>query len=231
MKKAIVISTLIATAALNISQASAEASKEENIGFASGAVAGAAVGGPVGFIIGAATGAIFGNQVKKANELEDAKIQLAESKNQKIKLEKEFAMLQETLEFEQKSEMNAEWLSEGLTMNVMFTTDSTTLSDMDMGAIKKLAGILNEFPGLSIKLDGYADPRGSQDYNLALSRSRAEAVQQAFERFGIESKRVQIKAHGELAGMQTDANPDSYAMARKVSVNFTTDSVEKVAQN
>ena len=55
MKKAIVISAMVMTALSHTSSVEAKnASTEENVGVASGALVGAAAGGPVGFIIGAA---------------------------------------------------------------------------------------------------------------------------------------------------------------------------------
>ena len=58
---------LILSGCLVVAPASANASKEENIGVGAGAVIGAAAGGPVGFLLGAAAGAIIGEQFDKRN--------------------------------------------------------------------------------------------------------------------------------------------------------------------
>ena len=78
MKKIIVITSLITASALSINSAQA-GSKNENVGFASGALTGAAVGGPVGMIVGGTLGAIFGDQVEKATQLEQVEIELAQA--------------------------------------------------------------------------------------------------------------------------------------------------------
>ena len=236
MKKAIVISTLIAAAIVNSNQAHAEASKEENVGFASGALAGAALGGPVGLIIGAATGAILGEQVEKANDLDEVKQELSDSLNREQNLNQELAMIQENLELEshaqtQNSGINSQWMTEGLTLNVMFTTNSSELSDNDLANIRKLSALMVKFPELSIKLDGYSDPRGTSASNLKLSQYRVNSVKQAFESYGINSDRVLTQAHGEISGTGIEGNMDAYAMARKVSVNFIAQTDGLVAQN
>ena len=41
---------------------------------------------------------------------------------------------------------------------------------------KELAQILSQYPGYKLKIEGYCDERGSDEYNLALSRSRLESV-------------------------------------------------------
>ncbi|TQV84519.1 OmpA family protein [Aliikangiella coralliicola] len=237
MKKAIVISTLVAAAIVNSGQAHAEASKEENVGFASGAIAGAALGGPIGLIIGAATGAILGEQVEKANDLEEVKQELSDSINREKQLSQEIAMIQENMEFEHsstntdKSAIDSQWMTEGLTLNVMFTTNSSELSDNDFANVRKLSALMVKFPELNIQLDGYSDPRGTKASNLKLSQHRVNAVKQAFETYGISADRVIAKAHGEVSGTGIEGNMDAYAMARKVSVNFVTQTDELVAQN
>lgn len=227
MKKALVISTLITAAIFNSSSAQAESSTEENVGFASGAVAGAAIGGPVGFILGGAIGVIFGDQVAEANELE---AELAATKHKESLLKEEVAMIQENLRLENETNMDAKWVTEGLTLNLMFTTNSAELSDADLVNIKRISQILTQFPDLKIRLDGYSDPRGSKDHNMLLSQKRVDSVVAAFESQGVAQERLVGLAHGEVDGFTNHTDIDAYAMARKVSVNFVTAN-NQLAQN
>lgn len=227
MKKVLVISTLVATAMLNTNPAHADASTEENVGVASGAMVGAAVGGPVGFIIGSAIGAVFGNQVAEANELET---KLAEAKQKEAQLTEEVAMIQENLRLETANSLDAQWVTEGLTLNVMFTTNSSQLSDADLANVKRISQILAQFPELRLRLDGYSDPRGTKEHNMVLSQKRVDSVITAFESHGIDQERLLGSAHGELDGFNNQTDMDAYAMARKVSVNFVTNN-SSLAQN
>lgn len=231
MKKAIVISALVATSLFSINNAHAEASKEENIGVASGALAGAAIGGPVGFIVGGVVGGIFGNQVEKAGQLDEVSTELANAEYRENQLKRELAMIQEDSAVETAQASSAQWVTEALTLNLMFTTNSATLSDADLASIERISNVMDQFPELNLKLDGYTDPRGSKKDNMKLSQKRVDSVIAAFENYGIDSQRLIGIAHGEVLGYTNSESPDVYAMARKVSVNFVTRAHQQVAQN
>ena len=230
MKKLIIVSSLIAALAINTTAVKAEASTEENVGFVSGALAGAAVGGPIGFFVGAVAGVLTGGQVEKASHLDEVTTELNQSESDRQELEMEVAKLHKSLNQNPSlSSARVDWLTQGLTLNMMFTTNSTDLSDTDRSMIQRLSKVLAEYPELQVKLDGYADPRGSEQDNLQLSLKRTQAVESAFESLGIDSSRLTIQAHGE-AQAKIGSN-DGYAMERRVSMNFFTKTHDIVAQN
>lgn len=236
MKKTIVITVLIATSLCNTARVNADASIQENIGFVSGAITGAAVAGPIGFIVGAAVGALIGDEVEKGAQLEQVKFELTASNQQAQQLKQEVAMLQQkmqfdTLNYKRLAPSDTQWMTEGLTLNLMFTTGSSSLSDNDHNNIKQISSLLKRHPQLDLKLDGYTDPRGSQAFNLALSQDRVDTVKAALEVFGVAPARIISQAHGETTGVTLEGNNDSYALVRKVSLNFVEQSVGQVAQN
>jgi|GEM_PF-2469025 len=233
MKKAIVITALISTCVLNTGVARAESSKEENIGVVSGAVTGAALAGPVGFVIGAAFGAFVGGGVKDSRQLEQTKQELATSNDKAIELTREIKVIQQNFKYESVNAMKREtdWLTEGLTLNLMFTTNSSSLTDNYEQNIKEVAKILNKYPQLILKLDGYADPVGLQSDNVELSKKRIESVKAAFENSGINPNRLTSYAHGEAQGYSLQDSSDRHALARKVSLNFVKPSLSQIAQN
>ncbi len=231
MNKAIILSAIITTSLLNINTSHAEASTEENVGVASGAIAGAAIGGPVGLIIGAAFGAIVGDQVEKANQLDETQLKLVEVSARENQLKEEINQMQQEIALESNHNAEVKWVTDGLSLNLMFTTNSSWLSDADINNISKISKILNQFPELNIQLDGYSDPRGSNADNLILSQERVNSVKSAFETFGINPDRIISTAHGEIESVATTIDPDAFAMARKVSVNFVANQDSQLAQN
>ena len=235
MKKTLLISTLAMSAILNLTPAEAASSKEENIGFATGAVTGAAIGGPVGLIVGGVIGILVGDQVEKANRFEHASQALSVAQQNQEKLTRELSVIQQELNLESAQQVAEQiaWMTEGLTLNVMFTTNSAGLSDNDLNNIQKIASILTQFPELTIQLDGYADPRGTQAENQKLSQARVSSVKFALEAYGILPERVVANAHGEIDGATGGAalDLDAYALQRKVSVNFNLRGENRVAQN
>ena len=122
-------------------------------------------------------------------------------------------------------------MTQGLTLNLMFATNSTELSSTDLSLIKRLSNILQEFPELALKLDGYADPRGKEIDNMKLSEQRTQAVEIAFQAQGLDTSRVLSEAHGESTTTTNIDGLDGYAMERRVSINFVTIQKATLAQN
>jgi len=229
MKKATLTAAIVLAFTFNTGVVKAEASKEGNIGFFSGALAGAAVGGPIGFIIGGVAGSLTGEQVHKANQLEK---ELVKQQDENQMIQQELASIkQDGMQPSSQQVDGSDWITQGLTLNLMFTTNSAALSDTDNHMIERLAGILNEYPELKVRLDGYADPRGDEVTNMKLSETRTKAVEQAFDALGIDASRLTIQAHGETEATNETGDLDAYAMDRRVSVNFFTAEDVSVAQN
>lgn len=232
MKKAALVTALVLGISLNTTLVKAEASTEENIGFFSGAIAGAAVGGPIGFFVGGVAGALTGNQVHKANQLDETKIKLSEQLDQNQEIQQQLTELQHgAQQIKSSLASSAEWLTQGLTLNLMFTTNSAELSQNDHLMISRVSKIVTQHPELKVLLDGYADPRGSDETNMTLSEARTRAVEQAFDAQGVSSSRLIIKAHGESKATTQSGNLDAYAMDRRVSVNFLLAEEVSLAQN
>jgi len=231
MKKTLLASTICAILAFNASTATAESSEEENVGFLAGALSGALLGGPVGFVIGGISGVVMGEQVNKANQVERMEQQLLVEQDENQAISTKVEQLEAQISTSTSQAMKAaDWITEDLTLNLMFTTGSTKLSANDLQMVTRLSKLLTEYPELNIRLNGYSDIRGDEESNMALSESRTRVVEQAFADNGIDSTRLNITAHGEAESSST-TNPDDYAMDRRVSINFYTPSSSTVAQN
>lgn len=232
MKKSILAATLISAITLSSSHVSAAASTEENVGFFSGAVTGAAVGGPIGFFVGGIAGALLGEQVEKANELDETQALLNQQSDAYLLVRNQLdSMKQQVTQAEKDLHSANQWLTEGLSLDLLFSTNSSELSEKDNNVLEKLATLLVKFPELNIRLDGFADPRGPQDSNLQLSLDRATAVQNALIKRGISENRVLIKAHGESNAVAVIPSPENYAVERKVSIKFLVKQPSTLAQN
>ena len=82
-------------------------------------------------------------------------------------------------------------------------------------------------PKVFIQLDGFADERGDEGYNRALSEKRVQFVRDLFISAGVDAKRISSSAHGESAAQ--DENIDSLAMERRVSVKLFIDGTQSLA--
>ncbi len=235
MKRTTIIASLLITTSFTTNVVFAKAATtEENIGFFSGAIAGAAIGGPLGFVVGGITGALTGEQVNKANQFDQVNEELTSQKLKNNSLQQAITQLQHTQQIDSNITTNNienDWLTEGLSLNLLFTTNSSQLSINDQSTIKRLSFVLNKYPEMNIQLDGYTDPRGSDSANLTLSQQRLESVKKAFSINGISSNRLRLNAHGETKFSEQEINLDSYARERRVSINLIASQEESVAQN
>ena len=81
---------------------------------------------------------------------------------------------------------------------VRFTLNSARISDMEMVNVYNTAEYLKANPDLKVVIAGYADKdTGTSDYNMSLSKRRAEAVKKALvDKYGISADRLSIQAEG-----------------------------------
>jgi outer membrane protein OmpA-like peptidoglycan-associated protein len=206
----------------------ANASRQESIGFGTGAAVGAAAGGPVGFLVGAAVGAKLGDLYHQKDVRNEAlNDELVAARQDLDRLEAELAATDgdlrrvgtelRTLIASGAPEM-LELMKTGIEMDLLFGTEEDELSAESAARVDELARVLATLPSVQIRLDAWADPRGEEDYNQSLSERRAEHVQGLLTAGGIPASRVSASAHGEAAGEESD--PDRNALQRRVSVTL-----------
>ena len=188
--------------------------------FSSGVIAGAAVGGPLGAFIGAMGGALIGEDLQKgaqdANALEDSEQQLAEFKLELQENEAKIATLQEAT-------------AQRLEFQVLFTSGSDKLNHGDTQRLISLANYLNRNPELKVRLEGYADPRGSEENNEELSEDRAKAVVSSLEAQGISSDRISYTAYGAELSTAVPGDYEAYALERRVNIEVFNEQATTVA--
>ena len=226
----IAITAAVAMFAATQSLAETRTSKHEAIGVGSGAVVGAIAGGPAGFIIGAAIGAKVGDTMHhKSERIETLQGSLTASNDTIARQAGDIETLTgrvERLQSVARPELVA-LLQAGIAMDLLFRTDEAVLADGTGGRLAQLAGALAEMPDIHIQLDGFADERGDEDYNLALSERRVQYIRDQFVAAGIDPDRINVTAHGE--SVAADATLDSYALERRVSVTLFIDDTQAVA--
>lgn len=85
-----------------------------------------------------------------------------------------------------------------LMATVRFTINSAKISKEEMVNVYNIAQWMNQNPDQNVTIVGYADKdTGTSDYNMALSKRRAEAVQKALvNEYGINPDRLAIDAQG-----------------------------------
>lgn len=92
--------------------------------------------------------------------------------------------------------------------NVFFETGSASLKDASINELNRLKNLLEENPGLPIRINGHTDNVGSIEDNLILSNDRAKAVYNYLITNGINSNRLSFKGFGETLPIATNETPE-----------------------
>ena len=180
--------------------------------FLSGAILGGIAAGPIGFIAGAAGGAFLAEQGKKsvenAIELEKTHMTLNLLQSEAVLKDHELAKLEKAIQ-------------QKIQFQLYFETGTDTLNDEDAEHIHALSDFLLENKYLHVKIDGHADPRGSDEYNNILSQERANAVATLLIEDGVAPARIQAKGHGVQLSQGLTGDSEDYARQRKVRVEVS----------
>lgn len=101
-------------------------------------------------------------------------------------------------------------------VNVYFDFNSTKPTNASLSGIDFLVKYLKNNPNKSADVVGYADEIGSTNYNVELSRKRAEAVKQIAVNAGIDASRLNVIANGEDTSVNKKSK-EARQIVRRVS--------------
>jgi outer membrane protein OmpA-like peptidoglycan-associated protein len=222
---------------------------QEPAGFVAGGVIGAFAAGPIGAVVGAGLGTWLGNRVHRASDAKKAEAQVAllESDKSQLQTEKstllsEKSQLAETnqalsaklddlsqkVQMVQSAKEDASAVLDGLQGDVLFRTGSAEINADIAHQIQVLAQAVSKSPELKIRVDGYADPRGTVDTNMKLSQERANAVRDLLLASGVSDAALEVNAYGKSQSSAEDS--DGYALERRVRLTLQMESGAAVAQ-
>jgi outer membrane protein OmpA-like peptidoglycan-associated protein len=176
------------------------------IGGAAGAVGGNIIGRAagnstlgtiIGAVVGGGAGAIIGRDMDKQaeqikNDIPGAKV---ERVDEGIKVE-----------FNER---------------ILFAFSKSDLGDSAKANLNKLVAILNKYPNTNIEIQGHTDSRGTDEYNMALSLRRANAVRDYLASQGIAATRMTTRGFGESAPAYSNDTPEGMAQNRRVEFLIT----------
>lgn len=209
-------------------------SKSEAVGVGAGALVGGVVGGPVGAILGAAIGGHYGDtrHQAKANEslaldtqsrLETSQTRLKRAMTEQERLDLELLLAEEELValnqkidqlFVERAVVN------GLKFDVHFDTDGAAIGQTDQQRLMRLSELLKAVPEAQVELHGFADARGSSEYNEVLSLDRAHTVADTLSALGVDALQIKTFAQGESQASYRGDDIEAYSHDRRVSIQL-----------
>ncbi len=155
-----------------------------------------ALGAIIGGVVGGAAGAYIGNRMDKQAQRIENEIPGAE----------------------------VERVGEGINVTfdessgVYFDTERYNLNSKSQQTLNKLADIFKEYPDSDVLVEGHTDSRGSESYNLTLSKNRAQAVTNYLVDQGLERGRFDTKWYGEMQPKYDNETAEGRAKNRRVEL-------------
>lgn len=104
---------------------------------------------------------------------------------------------------------------------IYFDLDASDIRDDSKAQLDQKIPLLNANPGLTIKVTGHTDNRGSDEYNLALGQRRARAVRDYLVQRGIASGRITLDSRGEEQAVAQGEDESAWAQNRRAEFEIT----------
>ncbi len=103
---------------------------------------------------------------------------------------------------------------------IYFNSDDFSIEEKFLDELDKAWEFLKANPGYQAEISGFADDRGSYEYNLRLSQRRVNAVVDYLWSLGCERKRLALKFFGEEEPIANNLTPDGRSRNRRADISF-----------
>jgi len=102
--------------------------------------------------------------------------------------------------------------------DILFDFDKSDVRANEVGKIKEIVAFMKQNPTFEIGIEGFADPRGTDAYNQALSERRVQAIRDALVAEGGAAGAIRAGAEGEKNRNCSQETEGCYQLNRRVEV-------------
>lgn len=102
--------------------------------------------------------------------------------------------------------------------DIHFDFDKSDVRPSEVAKIKDIAAFMKQNPTYEIGIEGFADPRGTDVYNQALSERRVNAIRAALVAEGASTAAIRSGAEGEKNRNCAEDTEGCFQMNRRVEV-------------
>ncbi|MFV0575084.1 MAG: peptidoglycan-associated lipoprotein Pal [Vibrio sp.] len=103
---------------------------------------------------------------------------------------------------------------------VFFKYDNSEISAEYQDLLAQHAKYLSGAPDAKVTIEGYADERGTPEYNIALGERRAEAVSKYLQALGVQANQISIVSYGEEKPLVFGQTEDAYSQNRRAVIVY-----------
>jgi outer membrane protein OmpA-like peptidoglycan-associated protein len=99
--------------------------------------------------------------------------------------------------------------------DVLFDPNKYNIRPDAEPVLRETAQVLKESPYIDVLIEGYADIRGEEQYNLRLAARRADAAKEYLVKLGIDPKRINTLAKGASTKFSTGSSEEDFQLNRR----------------
>lgn len=99
--------------------------------------------------------------------------------------------------------------------DIFFDFDRSNIRADAEAVLQENAEVLNNDPEITVVIEGYADLRGSVEYNIGLAQRRADSTKAYLESLGIDGSRIEAVGIGETEIFGEGTSSDAYQLNRR----------------
>jgi OOP family OmpA-OmpF porin len=108
-----------------------------------------------------------------------------------------------------------------ITLHFEFDFDKAEVRSDHHDDAKRIADELNKYSDANVELEGHTDSQGAEEYNMSLSRQRAEGVKKYLvEKFNINASRISTVGYGESNPVASNDTEAGRQKNRRVVANI-----------
>jgi peptidoglycan-associated lipoprotein len=117
--------------------------------------------------------------------------------------------------------VNDELRRRGFSPDVYFEYDESGLSDDTRAKLARNADLLKSQVQFMVTIEGHADERGTNEYNLALGERRSNAVRDYLGSLGVPGDRLRTISYGEERPVCTQNEESCWSQNRRAHMVIT----------
>ncbi len=157
----------------------------------------------------------------EAQRAQQAQQQAQQAQQQAAQSEKEKQELREKLLAQFNQILETRDTPRGLVVNlsdILFDPAKYTLKPTAREALAKLSGIVVNYPALKLRVEGYTDSRGTEEFNQKLSEERANIVRSFLVGQGVKTDSIDAVGLGPNVPVADNATPEGRKKNRRVEI-------------
>ncbi len=106
-------------------------------------------------------------------------------------------------------------------LRIHFDTDKASIRPESQPKVVKFSEFLMKNRGSLVKIEGHTDFRGSDNYNMILSKKRAASIQHSLIEYGVSPSRLSAVGKGEKEPVAENKTENGMAQNRRIEVHLT----------